>query len=157
MSEQQFLEAIRGCEGIIVKLTGAYAFSEDDKKDLYQEILLNAWRGFGSYKGDAKFSTWLYRVALNTIFTLNRRKKETADLSMLEERFCQEAHAGVSGENARELYRAIRRLSEVDRAVILLYIDGYSVSEIAEVMGVKPTNLSVKLFRIKEQLKNMVN
>ena len=132
------------------KLVHLYAVSEEDKRDIYQEIVLQAWKGYSSFKGEAKFSTWLYRLCLNTIFTLQRKPQKITygDIQHLE------AHFVITGKNedAERLYKAIRTLPETDRAIVSLHLDGYDNKEISALLGITSNLVGVKLHRAKQQL-----
>jgi RNA polymerase sigma-70 factor (ECF subfamily) len=150
--EAVFMEQVQANQGIIRKLVGLYANSEDERKDLYQEILFQAWKGFASFRGDAKFSTWLYRISLNTILTSQRKVSRVEYRESVEDAPLSDGADAEKQENARILRQAIRRLPETERAIITLHFDGYTNPEIAEIMGISPNNATVKLHRIKSQL-----
>lgn len=129
-----------------------YANDAEEKKDLYQEILLQAWKGIASFRGDARFSTWLYRICLNTIFTQKRKKHRIVYRDTLEDIAPVVHHHSVQADESARLQLAITRLSEVDRAIISMHLDGYNNGEIGEMMGISNNLVSVKLHRIKQQL-----
>lgn len=156
MNESQFLAQVRDNQGIIYKLVSLYANDAEEKKDLYQEILLQAWKGISSFRGDAKFSTWLYRICLNTIFTQKRKKHRIVYRDSLEDISPVVPHQSVQAEESARLQLAITRLSEIDRAIISMHLDGYDNGEIAEMMGISNNLVSVKLHRIKQQLANLL-
>lgn len=154
MSEKEFLSQLTAHQNIIYKLVHLYAHTEADKKDLYQEIVLQAWKTYSAFRGDAKFSTWLYRLCLNTIFTLQRKTNriEYGDTAVFEE-----THFTSSGnEDADRLYKAIRTLQETERAIISLHLDGYDNKEIAELIGITANLVGVKLHRIKQHLATLL-
>ena len=156
MSEAKFLEQVRENQGIIYKLVNLYANDAEEKKDLYQEILLQAWKGWAGFRQESKFSTWLYRICLNTIFTL-KRKKHLVDYSdTLEEISPVIPSSHLQQEDAARLQQAIRRLAETDRAVISMHLDGYENGEIGEMLGISNNHVAVKLHRIKNQLANLL-
>lgn len=154
MSEKDFLVQLQEHQNIIYKLVHLYAQTEEDKKDLYQEIVLQAWKTYPSFRGDAKFGTWLYRLCLNTIFTLHRKinRVEYTDTSKYEER----ASDSPAYDDAERLYKAIRTLAETERAIISLHLDGYDNTEIGEFMGITANLTAVKLHRIKQQLAKLL-
>jgi RNA polymerase sigma-70 factor (ECF subfamily) len=156
LSEAKFLEQVKQNQGIIYKLVGLYASDEEEKKDLYQEVLLQAWKGWPSFRQESKFSTWLYRVCLNTIFTRNRKKQPLDYKDSLEEISPVVQSSSIQQEDAVHLRQAIRKLSETDRALISLHLDGYDNGEIAELLGISNNHVAVKLHRIKEQLSNLL-
>lgn len=157
MSEAQFLEAVKNSQGIIYKLVGLYAGNAEERKDLYQEVLLQAWRSWSSFRGEAKFSTWLYRICLNTILTQKRKVNRIDYLESLEpvEHLVTDSTSHKKDEIER-LRRAIRTLPETDRALISMHLDGYENSEIADVLGITVNHVAVKLHRCKQQLANLL-
>lgn len=157
MSESEFLSQIKANQGIIYKLTGLYAADAEEKKDLCQEIICQAWKGWPKFKGEAKFSTWLYRISLNTILTQKRRKKIIDFRDDLESIAASVEQGTIQQENSRRLHKAIRELEETDRALISLHLDGYENGEIAEIVGITANNVGVKLHRIKNQLAKILN
>lgn len=152
MTETEFLALIRAHQGIIYKLVSLYAADAEEKKDLYQEILLQTWKSWPSFRGEAKFSTWLYRVCLNTILTQRRKVAPVDRLGEMDEQVA----TPDGGEESRQLQWAIRRLEETDRALISMHLDGYDNSEIAAVIGITNNHVAVKLHRIKQQLINFL-
>ncbi|MCO5948012.1 RNA polymerase sigma factor [Mucilaginibacter flavidus] len=156
MSEKEFLQQIRQNQGIIYKLVGIYAQDAEEKKDLYQEILLNTWKSWPTYRGDAKFSTWLYRICLNTIF-VHKRKVRRLDYreSLIEYASLPDGDVLLNDDVIR-LRQAIRTLRETDRAIISMHLDGYENGEIGEIIGISNNLVAVKLFRCKEQLAKLL-
>ncbi len=156
MSEAQFLEQVRQNQGIIYKLVGLYANDTEEKKDLYQEILLQAWKGWPSFRQEAKFSTWLYRICLNTILTQKRKPQRIAYKDSLEKISPAVQNNVVQNEDVVRLRMAIRQLPETDRAIISMNIDGYDNAEVAAMLGISGNHVAVKLHRIKQQLGNLL-
>ncbi len=156
MSEAEFLENVKANQGIIYKLVGLYASDEEEKKDLYQEVLLQTWKAWPSFRGDAKFSTWLYRICLNTILTQKRKKSRIDYTSELENVSPAIQTDLTSSSDIQALRYAIRKLAETDRAIISMNLDGYENTEIAEMIGISPNHVAVKLHRIKHQLANTI-
>ena len=154
MSETEFLSLLKQHQNIIFKLVHLYADTEEDKKDLYQEILLQAWKTHSAFRGDAKFSTWLYRLCLHTIFTIQRKTSriDYTDTAQFEE----VAFASSNNDDTERLYKAIRTLSETERAIISLHLDGYDNKEISELVGITANLVGVKLYRIKQQLATLL-
>jgi RNA polymerase sigma-70 factor (ECF subfamily) len=157
LKELEFIKEIDNCKGLILKLIGLYAYSFSDRNDIYQEILFNAWRGIKSFQGKSKFSTWLYQVALNTIFTYNRTSKKTmGKISDIEDLIVPVAPQVEKREDVQRLYQAIRKLAETDRIIITLNLEGYENPEIADILGISPNYVGVKLHRIKNQLQTFL-
>ena len=152
--EEQFTKLIQGNAGIIHKVLLLYVDDVTERSDLYQEIVLQAWKSYGNFRKDSKFSTWLYRVALNTVFTFNRkesRRPEMSDLTDVEYQLKSD-HSEEKRDKKDQLLWLIKRLDEIDRAIISLHLDGYNNKEIAEITGLKSNHIGVKLHRVKEKL-----
>lgn len=155
--EQQFTELVRGNKSTIY--TVCYMFSKDESEvnDLFQETLVNLWKGFGNFEGRSNARTWVYRVALNTCITVDRKKKRrgksvplTMDVNLFEDN-------DSDSRQVQMLRQRISRLQPFDRAIVLLWLENMSYDEIGQVVGISAKNVSVRLYRIKEQLKNMSN
>jgi RNA polymerase sigma-70 factor (ECF subfamily) len=156
-TEQGFLEIVRRHERLIGKLVRVYAVSPEDRKDLFQEILYQLWRSYGSFRGESSWTTWIYRVALNTAITSFRRVQKHPEHAQLEEEIPVESQSHENlelHERTQLVYRAIRSFNKVDRAVITLYLEDLSYREIAEVLGISEDNVGVRLNRIKEKLRS---
>ena len=156
IKQDEFLKQIGENRGIIYKVINLYANDLEDKKDLYQEIVFQAWKSYPNFRSESKFSTWLYKVSLNVSMTyLSKTKKQTR----VTETFpieMQVEHSELS-ERAEVLYRAIRTLNELERGIIMLHLDGYDNTEISEIAGLTKVNTGVKLHRIKQQLITLLN
>lgn len=153
MNQNEFIQLLQAHQGIIYKLVHLYARTAEDKKDLYQEIALQAWKTCANFRGDAAFGTWLYKVSLNTIFTLQRRPNKVVytDTSGLENKLVT-----THSDEAERLYKAIRTLPATDRAIVSLHLDGYGNNEIGEIIGILANAVGVKLHRAKQQLANLL-
>jgi len=150
--EKRFLDDILSCKGILLKICRSYCRDRDDQNDLYQDIVTNAWKSYARFEQRSKFSTWLYRVALNTALSdvrKNRHRKHTTDLDQAT----QEVMLEGDDENIRLLYRAIDTLTPAEKSLAVLYLDDLSYREIADITGVTETNVGVRLFRVKEKIK----
>ncbi|MEO8415764.1 MAG: RNA polymerase sigma factor [Ginsengibacter sp.] len=154
MSEKEFLEQIKQDKGIIYKLVSLYAADAEEKKDLYQEILLQSWKSWKNFRNESKFSTWLYRISLNTILT-QKRKASIVDYKDSLDQYSDALKIDASNnQTIKTLQLAIRRLAEIDRAIISMHLDGFENAEIAVTIGITNNNVAVKLHRIKQQLAN---
>lgn len=157
MSETQFLALVQQHQGIIYKLVNLYATDPEEKRDLYQEILLQAWKGYAGFRSDARFSTWLYRIALNTLLT-HRRKTNRVDYHEDLEPVAGSVDLDPAKQEQRQrLYKALRSLNETDRAIVTLHLEGYDNTEIGTIMGISAGNARVKLHRAKQELMNRLN
>ncbi len=158
MSDDFYRSQILPYAAIIIKICRAYSDSEEDFEDYYQEVCLQIWRSRDNFRGDADWSTWIYRLSLNVCLTLLKKRKkavETRDVEVPDME--QETQGTFSDEDLDQLYRAIRSLSEIDRAVILLHLEEKSHAEIAEIMGTNANNIGVRIKRIKDKLKKKLD
>lgn len=149
------LQLLQQHAGILHKVIRLYADDEEDRRDLYQEMLYESWRAYPGFRGASSFSTWLYRVALNTALTFRKkalRKVRTVDLDHAVQ--IPDDTSSALSPAAEMLYMAIRNLSETDRALITLHLDGYDHEAISAISGITKNNVAVKLHRIKSELEN---
>ena len=155
--DELFISVIEQNKGIIYKIANSFKKDEDDKKDLMQEIILQLCRSFDSYDEKSKFSTWMYRVALNVaIASYRKEKRQNEIIGPMPESVIAFADENISTEREHELnllQKFISELKELDRALILLYLEERSGKEMAEILGLSETNIRTKINRIKEQLK----
>mgnify|MGYP002623709308 FL=1 len=155
--ERQFAKTIREHRGTIYTVCYMFAKDADEADDLFQEVLVNLWKGFDGFEHRSEMRTWIYRVALNTCISLDRKKRRTPsgvrltmDINLFEDR----------DEDTRQvdmLHKRISRLQPFDRAIVLLWLEELSYEEIGQIVGITAKNVSVRLYRIKEQLKKMSN
>jgi RNA polymerase sigma-70 factor, ECF subfamily len=143
---------------IIIKICRAYTSTESDYEDYYQEVCLQIWRSRENFREQAQWSTWVYRIALNVCLTLQRKDKKQGDkTSNLEGLQHYEANRAFSDESLNQLYEAIKKLDEIDRAIILLYLEEKSYREIADIMGTATNNIGARISRIKNKLKKLLD
>lgn len=153
-SEKEFISLLNQHQKIVYKVCNLYMDRHSDREDLFQEITLQAWKAYGSFRGDSKFSTWLYRVALNTAITFFRKEKRKPDIfstDVVPEQ-TDDAYDPIE-EQVKAMYAAIGNLSKIDKAIVMLYLEDYSYQEIGDMMGITPNNVGVKMNRIKIRLK----
>ncbi|MFY9607732.1 MAG: sigma-70 family RNA polymerase sigma factor [Blastocatellia bacterium] len=158
-AERGFLALLGRHEQLINKVVRIYAVDLENRRDLYQEIVYQLWRSFGSFKGESSISTWLYRVALNTAITSLRKSKKVPEHTELDDQFITTPGSfdiSDRSEQVQQLYSAIRSLGEVDRALVILYLEELSYKEISEVLGLTEDNVGVKLNRIKTRLRVLI-
>jgi RNA polymerase sigma-70 factor (ECF subfamily) len=156
-SQTEFLKLVEQHRGIIIKICAIYARQAEEREDLFQEVIVQLWKAWPSFKGLSKFSTWLYRIALNTSISGLRKKK--TDLVYMDQLHMPES--GYEEDNTRKeqlgaLYRAIRQLPEIDRAVVMLFLEDHSYEEMEEILGISQGALRVKMARAKEKLKRTI-
>jgi RNA polymerase sigma-70 factor (ECF subfamily) len=155
---KQFLDIFEKNIGIILKIARAYARTTQDREDLISDIALEMWKSFDRFKGDSKISTWIYRVALNTCMNYKRGRtndklfflsdiRQTHSLSWINEQ--------IDSSQSDILYQCIDELNELNKAIILLYLDGNSHEEISNILGISKTNVGTRISRIKEEIKNL--
>lgn len=151
MSEATFIQLLNSNQGIIGKVCSIYCNYKEDYEDLFQEITYQAYKGFVSFRGDAKFSTWLYRIALNTAISSFRKKKPQLNFVANLPDDIVDTNQN-SDEEKQHLIYAIKQLNETERAIITLYLDEMSYAEIAAIIGINENNVGVKINRIKNKL-----
>ena len=153
--ENDFARIVREHKGTIYTVCYMFSKDEDEVADLFQDILVNLWKGFTGFRGESNIRTWVYRVSLNTCISADRKKKrkgETVPLSMDINLF---EDSGEDMRQIRMLQGRISRLGPFDRAIVLLWLENLSYDEIGAIVGISAKNVSVRLVRIKEQLRNM--
>ncbi len=159
MSNDFYKTAIFPFSGIIIKLCRAYTNSQEDFEDYYQEVCLQIWRSKDNFRKESDWSTWVYRISLNVCLTLLKKKKNNGQhfaSDSLPTGETEDSYA-FSDESLNLLYNAIRKLSEIDRAVIMLYLEEKSYQEIADIIGTNPNNIGVRVKRIKMRLKKILD
>lgn len=158
--EEQFLSDFEANQNIAHKICRLYTTNKSDHNDLFQEITIQLWKNYSRFRGDAKFSTWMYRVALNTAISLYRkstRSIKTQDISDVAFKIKSKDYDNTEELQLKALYKAIRSLNDIDKALIFLYLEDKSFKEIAEALGISSVNARVKMTRAKEKLKNILN
>ncbi|MCP4977569.1 MAG: sigma-70 family RNA polymerase sigma factor [Maribacter sp.] len=154
--EKEFIAKIQKHQGISHKICFVYAKNDADKEDLYQEIILQLWKSYSSFKGRSEFSTWMYRVALNTAITLTKKFSYTNwNIENIPNTYEFEKTMELS-EDIKILYKAISKLNKVEKAIILMWLEEKSYDEIAETIGITVKNVSVKLVRTKKKLAELI-
>ena len=154
--EEEFIKLVDRYQGILQKICNMYFYRSPFREDYYQEILIRLWKAYPSFKHQSSFSTWLYRVALNAAIDLFRKQSIQpiyTELSVQE--YSIEANSPEEDDMSHrkeQLYQAINQLSEVEKAIIFLYLEGYEYKEISLIIGISETNVGVKINRIKSQL-----
>lgn len=153
-SEQQFAQLVEEQKSTIYTVCYMFSKDEDEVADLFEEVLVNLWKGFQEFQGRSNPRTWVYRVSLNTCISADRKKKRrktiplSMDINLFEDN-------DADSRQVQMLRNRIARLGPFDRAIVLLWLENMSYEEIGKVVGISTKNVSVRLFRIKEQLKNM--
>lgn len=153
-----FVSIVKENEGLIYKVTRVYTDTQEDQKDLYQEIVYQLWKSFDSFKGNSKISTWIYRIALNTaIGYLNKSKKKVSQVNLDFELLNPvDETDNVTEERLAILYNMIKQLNVIEKGLILLLLEGKSYDEIAVITGFSSSNVGTRLSRIKKKLKENI-
>lgn len=158
-SEDDFFALLEKHQNILHKICRIYTQTEEEHQDLFQEISIQLWQSYPRFKGKSKFTTWMYRVGINTAITLFRKQKRSIDtLSINENQVVryQEEYDDEKDQQLEWLFKQINDFSKIDKALVLLYLDNKKYDEIAETLGISPGNARVKMNRIKQKLSKML-
>ncbi|SNR15562.1 RNA polymerase sigma factor [Tenacibaculum jejuense] len=158
--EDKFLDDFESNQNIVHKICRIYTTNQSDHNDLFQEITIQVWKNYAKFRGDAKFSTWLYRVALNTAISLFRKsskKIKTQDISDIAFKIKAVEYDDTQEVQLKSLYVAIQNLNDIDKALVFLYLEDKSYREISETLGISEVNARVKMNRAKDKLKKILN
>ncbi len=158
-TEKEFLEKMEQHKGVVFKISKMYMDNYDDQKDLFQEITYQVWKAYPSFRGESQFSTWLYRIALNTaiVFLKSEKKRSFIKTDEIENfQIKNEDYDDDEEQNLKKMYDAIHQLNPIDKALIFYYLENYSGKEIAQQLGISEVNARVKMNRAKEKLKHLL-
>ena len=158
--EKNFLSDFEANQNIVHKVCRIYTSNQDAHNDLFQEIAIQLWKNYSKFRGDAKFSTWMYRVALNTAISLYRKSSKrikTQDISELAFKIESREYDDTQEVQLKALYQAVRTLNDIDKALIFLYLEDKPYKEIAATLGISEVNARVKMNRAKDKLKKLLN
>ena len=158
MTQEEFVRQVQTNQGIIQKICRLYCQTQPDREDLFQEIVVQLWKDLTKFQGQSKFTTWMYRVALNTAISDFRKKKRTLPVSDAEVALLDVASELMEvnkEEQLSALYAAITHLPEIDKAIVMLYLEDKSYEEMEDILGINTNNLRVKMNRIREKLRHL--
>ena len=158
--EHSFVTNLEKHQNIVHKICRMYTNDRDGHNDLFQEITIQLWKAYPQFRGDAKFSTWMYRVALNTAITLYRKSKKdisTQDFDDVSFKIKAQEYDDETEEQLKLMYRAVKELNDIDKALVFLYLEDQSYKEISDTLGISEVNARVKMNRIKKVLRNIIN
>ncbi len=155
--EQEFTKVVREHKGTIYTVCYMFSKDEDEVADLFQEILINIWKGFENFRGDSSMRTWIWRISFNTCVSYEKRKSRRGSTIPLSLNINLYDDSDEDTRQIKMLQKRIRQLGPFDRAIVLLWLDDLSYAEIGEIVGISEKNVSVRLVRIREQLKKMNN
>ena len=158
-SKKEFIEIIKENEGLIYKVTKVYSYSKEDEQDLYQEIVYQLWKSFSSFRNESKISTWMYRIALNTSIAHLNKEKRKRDHVPVDESLLNNTDTTdfLMDERSEVLFALIKKLNDVEKGIILLYLEGKTYAEIAGITGFTSSNVATRLGRIKQKIKSQIN
>ncbi|MBC7892785.1 MAG: sigma-70 family RNA polymerase sigma factor [Sphingobacteriaceae bacterium] len=149
--QDEFIERVQAHRALLNKLVYLYADEIEDRKDLHQEILLQAWRSYPTFRNEARFSTWLYRIGLNVSLTMLDRSKRTRTQELVDTPQSQ----GNEFESDDHLRHVLRQFGPVDRTLVVMTMEGYSPDEISETLGISPGNVRTKLHRLRQKIEQL--
>ncbi|KMQ68881.1 RNA polymerase sigma70 factor [Chryseobacterium sp. FH2] len=158
--EQEFLDKIEKHKGIIFKISKMYMDHKDDRDDLFQEITFQAWKAYPNFRRQSEFSTWLYRIALNTaiiFLTAAKKRNFIGNEDFTNYKIIQDEYDHEKEEKLAKMYNAVHQLDPIDKAFIFYYLENFSGKQIAEQMGISEGNVRVKMNRAKNKLKDILN
>lgn len=155
---QTFEKLIKEHERLIYKICRLYGKTDDDRQDLFQEIVIQLWKAYPSFRGESKFSTWLYRIGLNLAITQYRKHKNriyASGIEALNIELPDDTYSMAEEEKLQAMYSAIETLNDIEKALVMLYLEDKSYDEMEEILGISNGNLRVKMNRIKEKLRQI--
>ena len=159
MENEEFLNTVISNQGIILKVCGIYCDTPEDREDLFQEIVAQLWRSYLNFRNESKVSTWMYKVSLNTAIThfkKNKRRPDRAELERANIQIIHEEYDDSYEENIKLLYKAVSKLTGIEKSITLLYLEDKKYEEIAEIVGITQNYVRVKMNRIKAKLKKLM-
>ena len=158
--EYNFVELLEKHQNIVHKICRLYTNNQDAHNDLFQEITIQLWKAYPKFRGESKFSTWMYRVALNTAITLYRKSKrkiKTQDFDSVLFKIKAEEYDDTTEKQLSVMYAALHELNDIDKALVFLYLEDKNYSEISDTLGISEVNARVKMNRIKKKLRSILN
>ena len=158
--EHSFVTELQDNQNIVHKVCTLYTNDKESHNDLFQEITIQLWKAYPKFRGEAKFSTWMYRVALNTAITLYRKSKrriDTQDYESVIFKIKADEYDETEEQQLKLMYNAVRQLGDIDKALVFMYLEDKNYTEIAETLGITEVNARVKMNRIKTKLRTILN
>jgi len=158
--EHSFVALLEENQNIVHKVCRIYTDNQEAHNDLFQEIAIQLWKAYPKFRGDAKFSTWMYRVGLNTAITLYRKSKRkinTSEIETVEFKLKEDPYDDTEEEQLKLLYQAVHQLNDIEKALVFLYLEDKDYREISDTLGISEVNARVKMNRVKTKLKTILN
>jgi RNA polymerase sigma-70 factor, ECF subfamily len=156
LKKRNFIQIINENRGTIRSLCKIYYRSNEDQKDAFQDIILQLWKSFDTFRGESEITTWIYRVSLNTILTKIKKEKKSVTVEPIDVHHLYISNAKAD-DNVEFLFIIIQSLKDIDKAIVVLHLEGYQNKEIAEILNMSPTNVGTRFNRVKSQLKMKFN
>ena len=160
VEKKEFVTLLEKHQSIVHKVCRLYTNNYDAHNDLFQEITIQLFKAYPKFRGDAKFSTWMYRIGLNTAITLYRKSKrriQTQEFDTVEFKISQEEYDDTTEQQLKLMYQALQQLNDIDKALVFLYLEDKNYSEISETLGISEVNARVKMNRVKTKLRTILN
>lgn len=158
--EKEFIQKLTDAQGIVHKVCGIYCKNEEQRKDLFQEIVVQLWQAYPSFRGDSKFSTWMYRVSINVAiqdFRKSKKRPKEQEFELEYQDLPEMPKDNQLDEELRTLYIAINKLNDVEKAIVMLYLEEKDNEEIAQIIGITQNYVRVKMNRVKIKLRKILN
>lgn len=152
--DSQFVQLVKEHKNTIYTVCFMFSSDNDEVNDLFQEVLINLWKGWASFRGESQLKSWIWRVSFNTCISADRKRRRRCAEPLTDINLFSEAR-NEDDRQIKQLYSRIHRLKPFDRAIVLLWLESLSYDEIAAIVGISVKNVSVRLYRIKEELKRM--
>lgn len=160
VEKKEFVTLLEKHQNIVHKVCRLYTNTYDAHNDLFQEITIQLFKAYPKFRGDAKFSTWMYRIGLNTAITLYRKSKRritTQEFDAVEFKISAEEYDDTTEQQLKLMYQALQQLNDIDKALVFLYLEDKNYSEISETLGISEVNARVKMNRVKTKLRTILN
>jgi RNA polymerase sigma-70 factor (ECF subfamily) len=158
--QEEFVQLVNQNQALLHKVCNVYGHTRHDREDLFQEVIVQLWKAWPNFRAESKFSTWLYRIALNTAISgLRKQKNHIASFEpdRIPTEILDESDYREKEEKLQQLYQSIRKLSVIEKAIVMLYLEDKSYEEMEDILGINQNNLRVKMNRIKEKLRKLAN
>jgi len=158
--EESFVEQLQKHQNIVHKVCRLYTNNQQAHNDLFQEITIQLWRAYPKFRGDSKFSTWMYRVGLNTAITLYRKRKrsiKTQEFESVQFKIKADEYDDTEDQQLKLLYQAVHQLNDIEKALVFLYLEDKDYREISGTLGISEVNARVKMNRVKKKLRTILN
>lgn len=158
--ENTFVDLLEKHQNIVHKICRMYTHDQESHNDLFQEVTIQLWKAYPKFRGDSKFTTWMYRVGLNTAITLYRKSKKrvkTQEIDGVQYKLKAREYDDTEEQQLKLMYNAVKQLNDIEKALVFLYLEDKNYSEISETLGITEVNARVKMNRVKTKLRTILN